>query len=294
MLKRNLVRTGFLSQGLLMLLPNATSVKGEPVVHSASYSGRALADSTLPLADSVSTFASGRLARSLTAAPEVTLNRNASRFVATFLRREEEALAKTRGRCSSYFRMMDTIFTREGLPVELKYLAVVESDLKNNAVSRMGARGLWQLMPTTARELGLHIGKKYDERTAVYKSTVAAAKYLKALYANFGDWLLVMAAYNAGPGTIDQAIRRSGSRNFWVLQRYLPIESRGHVKRFIGTHYYFEGKGGLTTLTRAETTTYNARQKKWMEASRDTAASVKKEKQSVVISYQNIQQNIIY
>ena len=257
MLKRNLVRTGFFSQGLLMLLPNATSIKGEPVVHSANYSSRALADSTLPLADSVSTFAAGKLARTLTAAPEFILNRNARRFVATFLRREDEALAKTKGRCSTYFRMMDTIFTKEGLPVELKYLAVVESDLKNNAVSRMGARGLWQLMPTTARELGLRIGKKYDERTAVYKSTVAAAKYLKALYADFGDWLLVMAAYNAGPGTIDQAIRRAGSRNFWVLQRYLPIESRGHVKRFIGTHYYFEGRGGFTTLTRAETTAYN-------------------------------------
>jgi membrane-bound lytic murein transglycosylase D len=261
MLKRNLVRTGFLGQGLLMLLPNATAVKGEPVTHRGSFHAhRQKADSLItPLNDSISVFASGRTASSF-AAPEISLNRNATRFVKSFLRREEESLAKTKERCSNYFTIMDTVFTKQGLPVELKYLAVVESDLKTGAVSRVGARGVWQLMPTTARELGLRIGHKYDERILVYKSTVAAGKYLKALYAEFGDWLLVMAAYNAGPGTIEQAIRRSGSRNFWVLQRYLPNESRAHVKRFIGIHYYFEGKGSLATLTKAETIAYNRRQ----------------------------------
>jgi membrane-bound lytic murein transglycosylase D len=138
----------------------------------------------------------------------------------------------------------------------MKYLAVIESDLKTTAVSRVGAKGMWQLMPGTARDLGLKVTKKYDERTHAYKSTVAAAKYLRDLYAEYGDWLLVLAAYNGGPGKVNYAIRKSGSRNFWVLQHYLPAESRGHVKRFIGTHYYFEGKGSITTLTKAEANAY--------------------------------------
>lgn len=259
MLKRNLIRTGLLGQGLLMLLPNATSVKGEPVAHSVAIESFLRTDSLIaPPADSVSFFT----------APEITLNRSASRFVTGFIRREEEFLSKTKERSASYFRIMDTVFTREGLPVELKYLAVVESDLKTGAVSRVGARGVWQLMPTTARELGLKIGRKYDERTHVYKSTVAAAKYLKNLYTYYGDWLLVMAAYNAGPGTIDAAIRRAGSHNFWAIQRYLPAESSAHVKRFIGTHYYFEGKGSLATLTKTETAAYN-RKKALMKAEQE-------------------------
>ena len=97
---------------------------------------------------------------------------------------------------------------------------------------------------------------KYDERTHFYKSTVAAAKYLKDLYGEFNDWLLVIAAYNSGPGPIYKAIKKSGSRNFWALQQYLPEESRGHVKRFIGTHYFFEGQGSLVTLTKSETARY--------------------------------------
>ena len=159
-------------------------------------------------------------------------------------------------RSRSYFKLIDTIFTKYGLPLELKYLAVVESDLKTTALSRVGAKGMWQLMPVTARQLGLKITRKYDERTHAYKSTVAAAKYLRDLYNTYGDWLLVMAAYNGGPGKVDHAIRKSGSKNFWILQKYLPAESRAHVKRFIGTHYYFEGKGSIATLTKSEAAAY--------------------------------------
>jgi membrane-bound lytic murein transglycosylase D len=179
-----------------------------------------------------------------------------------FLKREKEALDKVKQRSAAYFKVIDTVFTKYGLPTELKYLAVVESYLKTNAVSRVGAKGMWQFMPQTARDLGLKITKKYDERTYLYKSTVAAARYLKDLYSEFGDWLLVMAAYNGGPGTVHKAIRRSGSRNFWALQYYLPAESRAHVKGFIGTHYYFEGEAGYTTLTKSETIAY----KKALEA----------------------------
>ncbi len=107
-------------------------------------------------------------------------------------------------------------------------------------------------MPTTARDYGLKVNRKIDERTYYYKSTVAAAKYIKGLYAELGDWLLVIAAYNGGNGTVEHAIHRSGSRNFWKLQYFLPAETRAHVKRFIGTHYFFEEKGSVTTMTKNE------------------------------------------
>jgi membrane-bound lytic murein transglycosylase D len=113
--------------------------------------------------------------------------------------------------------------------------------------------GPWQLMPVTARILGLKVTRKTDERTNYVKSTHAAARYLNDLYDQFGDWLLVIAAYNGGPGNVMRAIRKSRSTNFWDLQYYLPAESRNHVKKFIGTHYIFEGQGGLTTLTKKET-----------------------------------------
>jgi membrane-bound lytic murein transglycosylase D len=128
----------------------------------------------------------------------------------------------------------------------------VESKLKSTAVSRAGASGPWQIMPTTARCLGLKVTSRNDERNHTWKSTQAAAKYLKYLYSEFDDWLLVIAAYNAGPGKVQKAIRASGSRNFWKLQHFLPTETRLHVKRFIGAHCYFEGGAGITTMTKAE------------------------------------------
>lgn len=152
-----------------------------------------------------------------------------------------------------YFDMMDAILTQQGLPKELKYLAVIESHLQSNAVSWAGAVGPWQLMPGTARMYGLKVTSQYDERTDYYKSTRVAARLLKDLYAKYGDWLLVIAAYNGGPGNVNAAIRRSGSRDFWTLQYRLPNESKDHVKKFISTHYIMEGEGGITTLTKTET-----------------------------------------
>jgi membrane-bound lytic murein transglycosylase D len=102
-----------------------------------------------------------------------------------------------------------------------------------------------------------------DERTHFYKSTVSAAKYLKALHNEFGDWLLVLAAYNGGSGTVLKAIKKSGSRNFWKLQGFLPAETRGHVKRFIGTHVYFQENLSLTVLTKAETKIHLELVAKW-------------------------------
>lgn len=185
-------------------------------------------------------------------ANNIRLNKQAALFVKDYIRRNDESLSKVKDRSVKHFDMMDSVFTRYGLPVELKYLAVVESELKSTATSRVGAKGPWQFMPETAKVLGLKITRRYDERTNYLKSTRAAALYLRDLHAQFGDWLLVLAAYNGGPGPVLKAIKRSGSRNFWKLQHFLPAESRGHVKKFIATHYYFEGQGSETTVTRAE------------------------------------------
>jgi membrane-bound lytic murein transglycosylase D len=184
----------------------------------------------------------------------VRLNPRAISFVQDYMDKNTEDLLELKGWGMPYFNMMDGILSKYGLPTELKYLAVIESRLKRSAVSWAGAVGPWQLMPATARILGLKVSRTRDDRTDYYKSTTAAAKYLKDLYTEFGDWLLVIAAYNGGPGNVYSAIRKSGSRNFWNLQYYLPAESRTHVKKFIGTHYIFEGQGSVTTLTKAEAT----------------------------------------
>jgi membrane-bound lytic murein transglycosylase D len=184
----------------------------------------------------------------------VKLNSRAVGFVQDYMEKNSRKLENMKNWGRPYFNMIDGILIKHGLPKELKYLAVIESELKPGAVSWAGAVGPWQLMPATARALGLKVSKRVDERVDYYKSTHAAAKYIKDLYREFGDWLLVIAAYNGGPGNVYSAIRRSGSRNFWNLQYYLPAESRTHVKKFIGTHYIFEGQGGLTTLTKQEAT----------------------------------------
>lgn len=185
----------------------------------------------------------------------IRLNPRAIQFVQDYMERNGEDLRKMKGWAKPYFNMMDGVLKKYGLPAELKYLAVIESELKSTATSWAGAVGPWQLMPQTARDLGLRVNKNIDERKNYTKSTHAAAKYLRDLFREFGDWLLVIAAYNGGPGNVYSAIRKTqGSRNFWKIQNYLPAETRMHVKKFIGTHYIFEGQGSVTTLTKAEVT----------------------------------------
>ena len=181
------------------------------------------------------------------------LNPRAVSFVEGYIEKHTKSLQDMKSWALPYFNMMDGIFRKHGLPSELKYLAVIESKLKSGAISHAGAVGPWQFMKPTALKMGLKVNSKLDERRNYVKSTNAAARYLKDLYKIYGDWLLVRAAYNAGPGNVHKAIGRSRSRNFWDLQYYLPAETRNHVKKFIGTHYVFEGQGGLTTLTKAET-----------------------------------------
>lgn len=189
----------------------------------------------------------------LSVAPKIELNKHARDFVQHYLKQESFFLEKIKAKSAPYFDIIDSVFTKFDLPIELKYLAVIESKLNNNISSPAGAAGLWQIMPVPARQFGLIVKGKVDERKHSYKSTVAAAKCLIYLHNIFDDWLLTLAAYNSGPGRVLSAIKKSGSRNFWVLQNFLPEETRKHVKKFIAMHYYFEGKGSLTTLTKTET-----------------------------------------
>ncbi len=184
------------------------------------------------------------------------LNPLAINFVEDYMSKHSKSMTAMKDWGRAYFDMMDGILTRHGLPKELKYLAVIESQLKSHATSWAGAVGPWQFMPSTARKLGLKVGGKVDERRDIYKSTQAACRYLTNLYSIYGDWLLVIAAYNGGPGKVNAAIKKSGSRDFWTLQKYLPAESRKHVKKFIATHYIMEGSGGVTTLTKIEAKNY--------------------------------------
>lgn len=188
--------------------------------------------------------------------PEVPLHPSMESFVDDYAEINDELFEKLKLNKSNYFKTIDKIFLQYNIPVELKYLAVIESHLKTNAISRVGAVGVWQFMPATAKELGLRITSRYDERQHLWKSSVAAAKYLNELYDIFEDWLLVIASYNSGPAPVLNAIKKSGSRNFWKLQYFLPKETRLHVKRFIATHYYFEGRGSLVTLGKSESEKY--------------------------------------
>jgi membrane-bound lytic murein transglycosylase D len=186
----------------------------------------------------------------------VPMNMHVRQFVKDYIKDNNEILCLVKRRSRYPFHVMDSVLMHYGLPAEMKYLAVIESELNPKAMSAVGARGPWQLMPETAQELGLNVTPDWDERTLYGKSTAAAAKYLRDLYGEFGDWLLVLAAYNGGPAQVYRAIRKSGSRNFWCLEKYLPAESRDHVKKFIASQYYFEGNGGVTTLTKTEWAAY--------------------------------------
>jgi len=137
-----------------------------------------------------------------------------------------------------YFPMIEDIFDSYGLPAELKYMAVIESALNPNAVSRMGATGLWQFMYSTGRFYGLTINSVVDERRDPIKSTHAAARYLKDLYSIYEDWILVIAAYNCGPGNVNKAIRRSGNtKDYWKIFYRLPRETRGYVPMYVAAAY---------------------------------------------------------
>ena len=149
-----------------------------------------------------------------------------------------ESTSAILGLMDYYFPMIEDIFDSYGLPTELKYMAVIESALNPNAISRVGATGMWQFMYSTGKIYGLTINSIVDERRDPVKATHAAAKYLRDMYNIYHDWVLVIAAYNCGPGNVDKAIRRSGNRkDYWEIYYRLPRETRGYIPGFIAATY---------------------------------------------------------
>ena len=161
-------------------------------------------------------------------------------YIRQFQSTHQARLERKREEWMPHFRLIDRVLTEYGIPLEMKYLCIIESDLRSGAVSRKGATGPWQFMPETARSMGLRVGGRSDERYDLYKSTHAAARMLDKMYAEFGDWLLVIAAYNAGPGKVQSAMKRGQTRDFWKLQYMLPAETRNHVRKFMAVRHVMD------------------------------------------------------
>lgn len=161
-------------------------------------------------------------------------------FVREFTTHGKKGSEAMLGRTSLYFPIFDYYLNLYGLPSELKYLAMVESNLRPNAISEAGAAGLWQLMTSTAQHYGLHVNSFVDERQDPYRSTEAAVRFLADLHKQFGSWELALAAYNCGAGNVQKAIRNGGSRDFWVIREHLPSQTQVYVPRFIAAAYVAE------------------------------------------------------
>lgn len=159
-------------------------------------------------------------------------------YIQLYTVRRRELVTRLMALSQFYFPMFEQQLDKYNLPLELKYLAICESALNPMARSRAGAMGLWQFMYPTGKMYGLKVSSYVDERCDPYKSTEAACQYLKFLYGLFGDWQMVLAAYNGGPGTVNKAIRRSGGKKtYWEIRPFLPKETQGYVPAFIAVNY---------------------------------------------------------
>jgi membrane-bound lytic murein transglycosylase D len=171
---------------------------------------------------------------------DVRLTKNVKSYIRdyTLLARKSSELAL--GKSTLYFPIFEELNNAFGLPDELKYLMVIESSLKPDAASKVGAKGLWQLMPATARGHGLEINDYVDERSDPYRSTNAALNHLTELFDEFGDWTLVIAAYNCGNGRMRSAIKKGKSKNFWKIKKHLPKQTQDYIEKFIAAAYTME------------------------------------------------------
>ena len=169
---------------------------------------------------------------------EVPYNEVVRRYILRYVKHSPRQLASLQRKAQYYFPIFEDILAKHGLPFELCYLPVIESALNPQAHSPMGAAGLWQFMPATGKKYGLEINSLIDERMDPIRSTEAACRFIKALYSVFGDWNLVIAAYNCGPGNVNKAIHRAGGkRDFWSIYPFLPRETRGYLPIFIAASY---------------------------------------------------------
>ena len=169
---------------------------------------------------------------------EVPYNEIVRRYILRYVKHSPRQLASLQRKAQYYFPIFEDILAKHQLPFELCYLPVIESALNPQAHSPVGAAGLWQFMPATGKKYGLEINSLIDERMDPIRSTEAACRFLKALYNVFGDWNLVIAAYNCGPGNVNKAIHRAGGkRDFWSIYPFLPRETRGYLPIFIAASY---------------------------------------------------------
>lgn len=172
---------------------------------------------------------------------EMPYNQIVRSYIDRYTQKGREQVTVLLGLSHYYLPIFEQALEERGLPLELKYLPVIESGLDPNAVSRHGATGLWQFMIATAKGLGMEVNSLVDERRDPYLSSKNAAQYLSDLYATYGDWSLAIAAYNCGPGAVNKAIRRAGGdpkqHDFWSIYNYLTPETRGYVPMFIAANY---------------------------------------------------------
>ena len=169
---------------------------------------------------------------------EIEINPDLLKVVRYFINKRRRFTAISLGRSKLYFPMYEEYLAKYNMPLELKYLSVIESGLRPQVGSRAGAVGLWQFMYRTGRSRGLHTDSYVDERMHPEKATDAACQYLSQLYGLYGDWSLALAAYNAGPGNINKAIRRSGGQmNYWDIRPFMPKETQMYVPNFISMLY---------------------------------------------------------
>ncbi len=199
---------------------------------------------------------------------DLIYNSTVQDFINLYAMRRRDISAKVLGMSELYFPMIEECLAKYEIPLEMKYLSIVESALNPTAISRAGAGGLWQFMVSTGKMYGLEVSSYQDERFDAYKSTDAACRYLKFLYNTFGDWQLALAAYNSGPGNVNKAIRRSGGKkDFWSIKPFLPKETQGYVPAFIAVNYVMNHtseyniypKKPLTTFFEIDTVAVNQR-----------------------------------
>lgn len=162
-------------------------------------------------------------------------------IIKSYLKNRPKSFSRLMAISQYYFPMFEEHLAKYDVPIEIKYLAVIESALNPRAKSRVGATGLWQFMYPTGKQYNLEVNSYVDERCDPLKATEAACQYLSSLYNIFGDWDLVLASYNAGPGNVTKAIRRSnGQKNYWNIRKNLPRETQGYVPAFLATMYIYE------------------------------------------------------
>ncbi len=169
---------------------------------------------------------------------QMSFNSDVRKWLDLYLKSGEYVMPTLLGLSQYYYPIFDEIFDANGIPLELKHLAVVESALNPQAVSPAGATGIWQFMFSTGKMYGLNINTLIDERKDPYTATLAAAKLFKELYRIYGDWMLAIAAYNCGPGNVTRALSRAGEgANYWDIYNFLPVETRGYIPAFVAMTY---------------------------------------------------------